>query len=57
VHAKRSTPLAARLLLGVALTLTLPGAARGALVASELQQALDDLVATPGGPPGAIAVV
>lgn len=57
MHAKRSTPLAARLLLGVALTLTLPGAARGAFVASELQQALDDLVATPGGPPGAIAVV
>lgn len=48
-------PLAAGLALG--LLATLPTPVRAAVVPSELQQALDELVATPGGPPGAIAVV
>jgi D-alanyl-D-alanine carboxypeptidase len=47
--------LVAALALGI-LTI-LPISARAVVVTGELQQALDDLVATPGGPPGAIAVV
>ena len=47
--------IAAGLALGLLVTLSTP--VRAAVVAGELQQALDELVATPGGPPGAIAVV
>jgi CubicO group peptidase (beta-lactamase class C family) len=53
------TPNAKLIVTGLLLGLlaALPAPARAAIVESELQQALDDLVATPGGPPGAIAIV
>jgi len=43
--------------LALGLITALPSGALAGLVQSELQDALDELVATPGGPPGAIAVV
>lgn len=55
MRSTRSKLIAAGLVLG--LSVALPAVARAARITSELQQALDELVATPGGPPGAIAVV
>jgi D-alanyl-D-alanine carboxypeptidase len=55
VHHSRHTTLAAGLVLG--LFTLLAGSASAQLVPSELQDALDELVAAPDGPPGAIAVV
>ena len=55
MHASNPKLIVAGLLLG--LLAAVPAPARAAVVESELQQALDDLVATPGGPPGAIAIV
>lgn len=55
MRSTRSRLIAAGLVLG--LSFTLPAIARAGLVTSDLQHALDELVATPGGPPGVIAVV
>ena len=52
---RNGSRIVAGLLLG--LVLLVPAAARAGVVGSDLQEALDELVATPGGPPGAIAVV
>jgi D-alanyl-D-alanine carboxypeptidase len=54
-----TTPPIASLVAGLALGLiaALPTGAYPDLVPSELQDALDQLVAAPGGPPGAISVV
>jgi D-alanyl-D-alanine carboxypeptidase len=52
---ERCTLLAAGLTLG--LLAALPQASSAGLVETELDIALEELVATPGGPPGAIAVV
>lgn len=55
MHTSNSRLIVAGLLLG--LLAAVPAPARAALVESALQHALDELVATPGGPPGAIAIV
>ena len=55
MQTRRSTALAAGLALG--LLWALPRAASAGIVETELDVALQELVATPGGPPGAIAVV
>ena len=55
VPTRRSVLIAAGLALG--LLLLRPHGAAAGVVETELEAALRDLVATPGGPPGAIAVV
>lgn len=55
MHTSNRRLIVAGLLLGLLVAVPAPG--RAAVFASELQQALDDLVTTPGGPPGAIAVI
>ena len=55
VYTKRLTTIAAGLALGV--LAALPPTAAAGIVETELDVALKELVASPGGPPGAIAVV